>query len=373
MAVSFEVSADTQPRTYHSINQAFTATELQLAEQSCPGDKLARKYNHLKGVPLHTFTKVQPMLLIGSDHPHLLTSIHSVLTGPIGAPVAVCTRLGWAVQGPTSFLQHPPGESSFLHLSVDTPCSNLHKDVQRLWQLDILPYKSEREVTRSKQDQTALTMLDEKSTTVIVEGVLRYATPLLRKRKVALPCASPVTVMPLLRSTERRLSTNPEFSKVYNQEIHKLVEAGYAERITSEEASCSAEYWYIPHHLVHHNRKARVLFNCSFLYQESALNDDLLPGPSLGPSLFGVLLRFREHADLSAETYGLCSIRSDAFLRTAHSSASFGATWRETGHLISMSGVSCHLAQFAVRAAPYTLCSVTFVITRVATKIYWRR
>lgn len=39
MAVSFEVSANTQPRAYHAISQAFTATELQLAEQSCPGDK----------------------------------------------------------------------------------------------------------------------------------------------------------------------------------------------------------------------------------------------------------------------------------------------------------------------------------------------
>ena len=138
-------------------------------------------------------------------------------------------------------------------------------------------------------------MLDEKSTTVIVDGVTRYATPLIRKRSVALPCASPAAVIPLLRSTERHLSTNPELAKVYNQEIHKLVEAGYAERITSEEASRSAESWYIPHHLVHHNGKARVVFNCSFRHQDSALNDDLLPGPSLGPSLLGVLLRFREH------------------------------------------------------------------------------
>lgn len=179
MAVSFEVSANTHPCTYNSISQAFTATELQLAEQSCPGDKLVRKYNHLKGVPLHTFNKVQPMLLIGSDHSHLITLIHPVHAEPIGAPVAVCTRLGWAVQGPTNFLQHPPGESSFLHLSVDTPCSDLHKGVQHLWQLDILPYKSKREVTQSKQDQAALTMLDEKTTTVIVDGVTRYAMPLL--------------------------------------------------------------------------------------------------------------------------------------------------------------------------------------------------
>ena len=77
------------------------------------------------------------------------------------------------MQGPTNFLQHPPGESSVLHLSVDTPCYDLRKDVRRLRQLDVLTYKSKREVTQSKQDQAALTVLDEKSTAVIVTGLLR--------------------------------------------------------------------------------------------------------------------------------------------------------------------------------------------------------
>lgn len=106
IAVSFKVSANTQPRAYHSIRLAFTATGLHLAEQSCPGNTLIRKYSHLRGVPLHTFTKVQPMLLIGSDHPHLITPIQPVRLGPTGGPVTVCPRLGWPVQGPTNFLQH---------------------------------------------------------------------------------------------------------------------------------------------------------------------------------------------------------------------------------------------------------------------------
>lgn len=297
MAVSFELSANTQTCANHSIRQAFTASELQLAEQSIPGDKLMKKYNHLKGIPLHTFNKVQPMLLIGSDHPHLITPIHPVRAGPMGAPVAVCTQLGRAVQGPTNFLQNPSSESSVLHLSIDAHCSDLHKDVQRLWQLDILPYRSEKEVMRSKQDQSAFTMLGERTTSETVNDITRYSTPLLRKKKVALPCTSPAAVMPLLCATEHRLATNPELAKVYNRDIHKLVEAGYAERITGEEARSSAESWYIPHHLLHHNGKARVVFNCSFRCLDAALNDDLLPGPSLGPSLLGVLLRFREHEE----------------------------------------------------------------------------
>lgn len=58
----------------------------------------------------------------------------------------------------------------------------------------------------------------------------------------------------------------------------------------------SAYSWYIPHHIVHHNGKNRVVFNCSFSYQGQNLNELLLPGPVLGPSLLAVLLRFREHS-----------------------------------------------------------------------------
>ena len=53
--------------------------------------------------------------------------------------------------------------------------------------------------------------------------------------------------------------------------------------------------WYIPHHIVRHNGKDRIVFDCSFSYQNQCLNTQLLPGPTLGPSLLGVLLRFRQH------------------------------------------------------------------------------
>ncbi|XP_052443245.1 uncharacterized protein LOC127984578 [Carassius gibelio] len=81
----------------------------------------------------------------------------------------------------------------------------------------------------------------------------------------------------------------------YCQEIQKLETAGYVKRLTPEIVDSSAETWYLPHHLVHHNNKARLVFNCSYRYNGQALNDQLIPGPILGPSLLGVLLRFREH------------------------------------------------------------------------------
>ncbi|KAJ8351045.1 hypothetical protein AAFF_G00158550 [Aldrovandia affinis] len=76
----------------------------------------------------------------------------------------------------------------------------------------------------------------------------------------------------------------------------KLEKTGYATRVSPEKARTSKESWFIPHHLVTHNGKNRVVFNCSFTYKDQNLNELLLSGPNLGASLLGVLLRFREHS-----------------------------------------------------------------------------
>ncbi|XP_076857121.1 uncharacterized protein LOC143511024 [Brachyhypopomus gauderio] len=294
-SVSFEVCNPNDTRVKYAINHAFTAEELSLAEQSCPAERLKKRFDYLRGVPVRGFSVVQPSLLIGSDHPHLITPVRPVLSGPQGGPVAVCTLLGWTIQGPTKFLQTPSKETSCLHAAFHSPNRDLLRHVEMLWQVDTLPFRSEKEATRSKQDQLAVNTLDQRTVRVTVNGIARYATPLLRKLVAPKLHAPPSAVMPLLRATERRLTSNPDLAKVYNEEIHKLERVGYVIKISSDEASQSEESWYIPHHIVHHNGKARVVFNCSFKYQQTALNDILLPGPNLGASLLGVLLRFREY------------------------------------------------------------------------------
>ena len=294
--VSLKVSSIEKKRMKHDIHHAFTAAELSLAEQSCAVELLKRKYKHLRDIPLHSFNKVKPMLLIGSDNPHLITPQLQVRSGPIGGPVAVYTALGWAVQGPANFLQYPSEESSCLHTSFLSPSEELHQNVERLWKLDTLPFRNNKEVIRSGEDKVAMEQLEQQTIRVNVDGVSRYATPLLRKPNAQALHAPPTAVMALLRATERRLANNAEQAAVYNEEIHKLEKAGYVVKINEEEVSSSKQSWFLPHHLVYHNGKARVVFNCSFNYKQACLNDNLLPGPTLSASLLGVLLRFREHA-----------------------------------------------------------------------------
>ncbi len=161
--------------------------------------------------------------------------------------------------------------------------------------MDVIPYRNAKMATRSKLDQEAIRLLQEKTVRVEVEGTMRYATPLLRRQSMPLLTMSKEAVLPQLRSVEKRLLKNPEQASAYQAEITRLKEAGYVAKLEPTEVDSSTESWYIPHHMVQHNNKNRVVYNCSFQFEGHSLNEFLLPGPTLGPSLLAVLLRFREH------------------------------------------------------------------------------
>ncbi|XP_073721977.1 uncharacterized protein [Misgurnus anguillicaudatus] len=236
--------------------------------------------------------KVQPVLLIGSDCPHLITPIEPVRLGPPGGPAAVKTRLGWTLQGPTHEVRREITHQCFF--TTVLPNTELFANVEKLWQMDVIPYRSDRVVTRSKLDQEAIRLLQEKTVRVDVQGTMRYATPLLRQQSMPHLTMPKEAVLPLLRSVERRLLKNSEQASAYQCEITKLKEAGYVAKLEPREVESSIESWYIPHHMVQHNNKNRVVYNCSFQFEGHSLNEFLLPGPTLGPSLLSVLLRFRE-------------------------------------------------------------------------------
>lgn len=292
--VSFTISPAANPDEVYSIQHAFTAEQLSLAEHSHPVASLQQKYKHLSGLPLPTLNRVRPMLLIGADYTHLITPIEPVRLGPPGGPAAVKTLLGWTLQGPTQAIKSGPNVSHCLFTSAPSS-TELASCVEKLWQMDVLPYRSEKLAVRSRQDQEAVKLLQDHTVRVKVGGTERYATPLLRVKNMPLLKATPEAVLPFLRGTEKRLSKSPEQAAAYQREIEKLVEAGYVVKLP-EQAESGPEAWYIPHHMVQHNGKNRVVYNCSFQYQGHNLNQLLLPGPTLGPPLLAVLLRFREHA-----------------------------------------------------------------------------
>ncbi len=76
-SIVFHISPIYRPQISH----AFTADCLNLSRQSYPVEQLWRKYRHLRGLPIRTLTEVQPLLLICSDQPHLITPTEPVRWG----------------------------------------------------------------------------------------------------------------------------------------------------------------------------------------------------------------------------------------------------------------------------------------------------
>ncbi|KAM4544866.1 uncharacterized protein PAE49_017656 [Odontesthes bonariensis] len=270
--VSFDISTGGEPKQKYRVANAFTATRIDLAEHSYPVESLQRKYKHLRGLPIQPFMKVKPLLLIGSDHPQLITPTEAVRLGPPGGPAAMRTRLGWTLQGPSSLICSSSSPQQCLLTTTTAPqVSELLKHVEKLWQADVIPVKEGKIVTRSREDNYAVDLLELKTVRVDVEGTLRYATPLLRRKNMPPLKATPAAVLPSLRGVERRLQKDPERAKIYSTEIEKLIHAGSVVKLSPSEVTQSEESWYIPHHLVSHNGKHRLVFNCSFQFQGQTL------------------------------------------------------------------------------------------------------
>lgn len=189
-SVSFRISPLAHPRRSFQITEAFTSQRLSLADHSYTISMLKRKYKHLAGLPIEPFEHVKLLVLIGADHPHLFTPVEPVRLGPPGGPAAIHIRLGWTLQGPTHLIQWAECTQQCLLTSVSPQTTEFMRNVEKLWQMDMLPFQSDKMVVRSKQDKEAIELLKAKTRRVEVTGILRYATPLLRKLDMPLFQAS---------------------------------------------------------------------------------------------------------------------------------------------------------------------------------------
>lgn len=208
-----------QPSKLYHIKGAFKAQQLNLSEHTHPVKTLRAKYHHLRGLPLGNLEAVRPVLLIGSDYPHLITAVEPIRLSPPGGPAAIKTRLGWTLQSPVQHLQHEVSGQQCLFTSMAPPKTDLLKQVERLWQIDVLPWQSEKMSIRSRQDQEAVKILESKTVRVEVDGIKRYATPLLRIKHMPDLKAPHNAVLPQLRAIERRLAKDPKQAAAYTAEI----------------------------------------------------------------------------------------------------------------------------------------------------------
>ena len=103
----------------------------------------------------------------------------------------------------------------------------------------------------------------------------------------------------MLYSTEERLHKCEEVARMYQEEIDKMIENGFARVVEPEELlSHRGPIHYLCHHEVlkpdSDSTPCRIVFNTSKNYHGHILNEYWAKGPDLINNMLGVLTRFRE-------------------------------------------------------------------------------
>lgn len=180
-------------------------------------------------LPIQSFDKVYPLLLIGADNTGLIAAKEQVCLGLREGPAAVNTELGWALQGPDGLTPQRVQTQALYFTTVQSLTDDLYCQVECLWQVAVLPFRSEKLAARSRQDQEAINILEINTVRVKVGDTLQYATMPLPRKKDAPPLRAPMeAVMATLRSIERRLVRDPLKAQIYEDEIKKFMGHSWA-------------------------------------------------------------------------------------------------------------------------------------------------
>ena len=292
-----------------------------------PTPEMVRRFDHLKSIadhipPLDNQAKIQ--LLIGRDAPELL-KVRASRNGPKGAPWAQKLDLGWTISGQVCLNRiGGPFHISARRTALSTPGQIPHADVLGAGGLEVSPCPNHFEVKEDYGDHTRkaiegdvyhtmefdnevdLSWEDKKFLHIMEENIHKnekgnWVMPLpFRSSNVSMPNNKEQAVS-RLNSLLRTLKRKPQMEKDYLEFLGKVFEKGHAIPVPVAELNHSEDkgkVWYLQHFGVYHPREPTqicVVFDSSAEYKGVSLNKELLTGPDLANSLFGVLLRFRHH------------------------------------------------------------------------------
>ncbi|OXA55241.1 Pro-Pol polyprotein [Folsomia candida] len=250
------------------------------------------KWSHLQDLDIPTYNNAKPTILIGLDHPQLHVH-HEYRTGKgNNEPVAVRTPLGWMIMGRLGQFRQQQSHTMFSMSEAD---SSLHQMVKEYFTIESLGVSASPAKPRSTEDQRAQQQLDS-SLRRVPNG---WEVGLLwRDDDVSLPLSKQMALS-RLRTMERKMDREPEFSKQYESKIAEYQEKGFAKKLSKEEASVeTGKTFYLPHFMAFNPKKPnkfRFVFDAAAKVQGKSLNDFLLRGPDKLSSLPGILLKFRRY------------------------------------------------------------------------------
>lgn len=296
------LTKDTEQRSIDIHALVFKSLTNLLPSQTIP----VLKWNHLQNLDLADPKYFEPSkidLLLGADvYAQIIQA--GLRKGPVGAPTAQRTMLGWILSG--EIIENPQyGVSNTKKRTILTLHNQieLNEQLKQFWELEEITPK--RRLTRDEQqceEYFKRTVKRELNGRYVVRlpfkdietnGIFGRSRDLAIRRLIHL---------------EKRFERDPKLKIEYAKTVNEYLTLGHMIPSTSDEnqnsihglASTLYKCNYMPHHAVikesSTTTRLRVVFDASQKTSNGkSLNESLLTGPTIQEDLMALVLRWRKH------------------------------------------------------------------------------
>ena len=263
-----------------SIVEAWTLNEMCQGLSIPDWNQHKDKWKHLKNIPFPKAPGRNTIdILIGSDHPELTLAL-TERYGPIGAPVARKTPLGWTCVGRLPAFSSAKRIAYAKTFRIQTLYeTRLDEQLRGMWEIDSLGVRNSDDSQMNQEEILAMSKVEKSKRRI--GG--RY--------EVAIPWKEEFPSLPDNREeAEKRLFSleknlkKPEVARRYQEAMNANVEKGYVRKLEPNKGE-DGQGWYLPHFPViredRETTKVRIVFDSAARCKGVSLNDVMLTGPKL--------------------------------------------------------------------------------------------
>ncbi len=248
------------------------------------------EWRHLDGLHLADPNFGEPRridVLLGIDV-YAEVMLQGQRNGPPGTPSAFETKFGWVLSGKTDRITIPSIATSY-HLNAESD-----DILRKFWEIEECP----KNATNHSSEERAVVQHFANNHRRNSDG--RFVIPLPKDPQARPLGESRSSAVRRFLSLERALRSKGRFEE-FASVMNEYLDLKHAEVVPEADLfKPMQETFYLPMHAIHKEEstttKLRIVFDASAKSSSGvSLNDGLLVGPTVHPSLIDVLLVFRTH------------------------------------------------------------------------------